>query len=62
MNKRVPKISFICQKTIEIAFGGLFFLVPLFFTTINYELFEFILEPIEKNNPMITKPERRLKF
>jgi hypothetical protein len=26
------------------------------------ELFEFILEPIEKNNPMITKPERRLKF
>lgn len=26
------------------------------------ELFEFNLEPIEKDNPMITKPERRLKF
>jgi hypothetical protein len=26
------------------------------------ELFEFNLEPIEKENPMITKPERRLKF
>ncbi len=26
------------------------------------ELFKFNLEPIEKDNPMITKPERRLKF
>ncbi len=26
------------------------------------ELYEFKLEPIEKDNPMITKPERRLKF
>ncbi len=26
------------------------------------ELYEFVLEPIEKDNPMITKPERRLKF
>ena len=41
MNKRVSKISFICQKTIEITFSGLFFLVPLVFTTVNYELFEF---------------------
>lgn len=28
----------------------------------NIELFEFNLEPIEKDNSMITKPERRLKF
>lgn len=28
----------------------------------NIELHEFKLEPIEKDNPMITMPERRLKF
>jgi len=28
----------------------------------DIELFEFNLEPIEKDNPMITRPERRLKF
>lgn len=38
--KKVRKDSFF-QKTISILFVGLFFLVPLFFTSVNSELFEF---------------------
>lgn len=41
MDKSASGVSFVCQKIIEITFGGLFFLTPLIFTTINYELFEF---------------------
>ncbi|MGI6278652.1 MAG: hypothetical protein ACOYJ8_02525 [Patescibacteria group bacterium] len=41
VNKPITKTSLVCQKIIEISFGALFFLVPLVFTTVNYELFEF---------------------
>ncbi|KUK82615.1 MAG: hypothetical protein XD98_0545 [Microgenomates bacterium 39_6] len=41
VNKPIAKTSLVCQKIIEISFGVLFFFVPLVFTTINYELFEF---------------------
>ncbi|MDD3532038.1 MAG: O-antigen ligase family protein [Candidatus Shapirobacteria bacterium] len=41
MDKPDLRVSLVCQKIIEIVFGCLFFFVPLVFTTVNYELFEF---------------------